>query len=140
MENESNISKGEWLLVGLVAVITDISQLILDLFAIGLIANRVIDAVFGFALAIYFQIRGISLANPKIALGLIASFIGEESGIGDFLPLWSLDILYTYKVTENNSNTSPKNAKPIKPENKAEPLIKNGVRRPENDEELGNIE
>ncbi len=88
----SKIGNLEWgLVIGAVAIV-DAVQLFLNVFAIGVLANRFIDIVVGMALAFYFWIRGIKM-NAKKVLSLIASFVGEEIPVLDTLPLWTLDVI-----------------------------------------------
>ena len=88
----SKIPNFEWgLVIGAVATV-DVVQIVLDMFAIGVIANRFIDIVVGMVLPAYFWLRGVKL-NAKKILSLIASFVGEELPIIDALPLWTLDVI-----------------------------------------------
>ena len=86
----SKISNTEWGLVIGALVIVDIAQFVLDMFVVGLIANRLIDFGVGMTLPFYLKIRGVKLDSKKIG-GMIGSFLLEQIPGLDALPLWSLD-------------------------------------------------
>lgn len=86
----SKISNTEWGLVIGVLVVIDIVQFILDLYIIGILANRIIDFGVGMALPFYLKIRGVKLDSKKIG-GMILAFLLEQIPGLDALPLWSLD-------------------------------------------------
>ena len=86
----SKISNFEWgLVIGSLAVV-DIVQFVLDMFIIGLVANRLIDIVVGMALPLYLKLRGVKLDFKKVG-GMLGAFILEQTPGLDALPLWSLD-------------------------------------------------
>lgn len=86
----SRMSNTEWgLLIGALATI-DLVQFILDVFLIGLVANRFIDIVVGMSLPFYLRMRGVRLDSKKIG-GMVGTFLLEMIPGFDALPLWCLD-------------------------------------------------
>ncbi len=104
MEGErSRISNAEWtLLIGLI-VLTDITQIVLDLFVVGVAINRFIDIGVAASMLLYFKIRGVKL--NKARLGSIAAvFFGEMIPALDVAPFWSIDAVYIFfSVKAENS-------------------------------------
>ncbi|MES2213826.1 MAG: hypothetical protein V4465_00320 [Patescibacteria group bacterium] len=85
----SKISNAEWgLLVGALATI-DLAQVVLDVFAIGLVANRIIDLTVVMALPLYLTFRGFKLDTETMLL-IGGSFLAEEIPVVDAAPFWSL--------------------------------------------------
>lgn len=100
---KSQISNVEWaLIIGLV-VLTDITQLVLDLFVVGVAINRFIDIGVAACMLLYFKIRGVKL--NKARLGSIAAvFLGEMIPALDVAPFWSIDAVYIFfSVKAENS-------------------------------------
>lgn len=84
------ISEIEWgLLLGAVALV-DLTQIILDIFVIGVGVNRFIDIAVGMTLTLYVLLRGIG--EPRMYLLLGVSFVGEEIPLLDAAPFWSFDV------------------------------------------------
>jgi hypothetical protein len=89
----SKISNTEWGLVIGAAVAIDIMQLILDIFAIGLIANRFIDIMIGISLPFYLKLRGVK-TDWKKGGSMVVTFLLEFLGLGiDALPFWTGDVV-----------------------------------------------
>ena len=95
MANKSKIGNVEWGLVLGATATVDTIQVFLDGFAIGLIANRLIDIVMGMFLVFYFLMRGVKLGKNRI-IALCSSFLIEEIPIVDAFPAWSADVIYTW--------------------------------------------
>lgn len=94
------LTKTKWrMLVGLF-VIVDLIQIILDLFAIGAVVNRFIDIAVGVGLPLFLRTQGVKLANPKRMLAMLGTFVGEMIPGVDALPLWTLDVLYTWSTVK----------------------------------------
>jgi len=88
----SRISNFEWgMLIG-VAVATDLAQIVLDIFVIGAVINRLIDLFFGMTLSFYLWMKGVKMDAKKV-LAIVGAFAGEMIPIVDALPLWSADVL-----------------------------------------------
>lgn len=87
----SDISNTEWgLVIGLIAIL-DFVQFILDVLAIGLIANRLVDILIMLSLLFYFWMRGVEM--DLFVLGtLCAVMVGEEVPGLDVAPFWTLDV------------------------------------------------
>lgn len=131
------MSKKEWKLLGAVAILVDLLQLILDIFAVGAVINRIIDVIVGFSLAFYFQIRGVSMFNPKRAAAFMATIVGEMIPVVDALPLWTLDVYVTYLTTKGEEalmEKAPEIAQHISENRRVTqkyvPKYQNGVRSP----------
>lgn len=92
----SRMSKKEWKILGAIIALIDLLQLILDIFAVGVVVNEIIDIIVGFSLPFYFQIRGVSMFNPKRLAAFLAVFVGEAIPVANGLPLWTLDVYVTY--------------------------------------------
>ena len=81
MIHKSKVSTFEWGIVIGLLIVTDIAQIILDFFAIGVVVNRIIDVIVALGLVFYLLIRG-ELSDPgtrtrTIAI-IAASFAAEE--------------------------------------------------------------
>jgi len=86
----SKISNTEWgLVIGALAMV-DVFQIILDMVAIGIAANRIIDLGVAAALPLYLTLRGYKLDTRTIML-VGGSFIGEEIPVLDAAPFWTFD-------------------------------------------------
>lgn len=95
----SKISSVEWwLVIGALGTV-DLIQIVLDLFAIGVAANRFIDIAVGMALALYLLIRG----EPFKPLVILGTFGLEMLPLVDALPFWVLDGFY-YKSQAKTRN------------------------------------
>jgi len=84
----------EWgLLIGALALI-DLVQAGLDLFAIGVVINRLVDIFVALCLLFIFWIKGIRGAR---IYGSVAAGFGLEFIPGvDVLPLWTLDGIFAF--------------------------------------------
>lgn len=96
MREMPKISKIEWALVLSFFVLVDLIQIIIDLFVVGVIVNRIIDPAAGMILAIYLKLRGLRLLKPSRIGGIVGTFFLELIPIVDALPLWSLDVIFNY--------------------------------------------
>lgn len=82
-----------WILLPL-GILTDIIQVILDFFAIGVVVNRMIDIFVALILLPAFWLSGVSDRAALLILG--AALVGEELPVVDVMPFWTLDIWYTF--------------------------------------------
>ncbi len=91
----SRISNTEWGLIIGTFILIDIGQIILDLFFIGVVANRAIDIVVFPVWFFYQKTRGIKLNSQKI-IPLVGTFLLEMVGVQslDALPLWTAEAIY----------------------------------------------
>ncbi len=89
----SKIKTFEWIILFVIAIVIDLVQIGLDFFVVGLIANRIIDAVVLVLFNAYLWFRGVSLTDWKKILAQAVAFIGESVPVVDILPLWSLDVV-----------------------------------------------
>jgi hypothetical protein len=96
--HKSKISTFEWGLVIGVLILIDIIQIILDLVAVGVAINRIIDVIVGLTFSFYLQMRGEKMADPRRLFALIATFGLEFVPVVDALPLWSLDGVYNFML------------------------------------------
>lgn len=96
---QSKVNGGEWVLVVLALGFIDILQIILNFFAVGIIANRIIDIIIGLSFAIYLYFRG-EFNDPKtrgrLITGLAVVFVGEQIPLIDSAPFWFLDGLFCW--------------------------------------------
>ncbi|MSR71735.1 MAG: hypothetical protein EXS50_03725 [Candidatus Taylorbacteria bacterium] len=95
MAKKSKISTTIWGLVLGATATVDVVQLFLDGFAIGLIANRLIDIFMGMTLPFTFWCMGVKLNSKRVA-GIALSFLMEMIPGLDALPTWSADVIYTW--------------------------------------------
>lgn len=137
----SRMKKKEWLLLGSVTAFIDLIQFILDFFVIGAVVNRIIEVIVGFSLLFYFQIRGVSMFNPKRATAFLATLVGETIPVVDALPLWTLDVYVTYLTVKGEEALMEKapeimgylreNQRIVqKYQPQRQPMNQNGVRMP----------
>ena len=96
--HKSKISTFEWCLVIGVLILIDLAQLILDLVAVGVAVNRIIDIFVGMAFPFYLHMRGEKMSDPKRLLGWLATFGLEFIPVVDSFPLWSLDGVYNFML------------------------------------------
>lgn len=84
-----------WVFIGCAALV-DVVQLVLDLFAIGTVVNRIIDIVvaMGMLAVMFFLFKASFAEESKLYLSLLATSIGEEIPIADVAPFWTLDAWY----------------------------------------------
>ena len=73
--------------------IVDVIQIILDLFVVGILINRILDIIIGIILIFWFFI--LRILTIRVAVGLGLSFIAEMIPILDIAPAWTLDVIYT---------------------------------------------
>lgn len=109
MIHKSKVSTFEWGIVIGLLIVTDIAQIILDFFAIGVVVNREIDFVVAFGLVFYLLIRG-ELSDPKtrtraIAI-IVASFIAEEVPFLDLAPFWFGDGIYLWNLSRKRNKAA----------------------------------
>ena len=98
----SKVSNTEWgLVIGALFTI-DLVQVLLEWLVVGLFINPFVDIFVGMSLALYLQLRGQSLANPKRLFVLIGSFLGEMVPGVDELPLWGLDGIFNMVISKSN--------------------------------------
>jgi hypothetical protein len=132
---------GDWIILYGVIGFIDLAQFLLDLIpVVGEVINALLDPVIGFCLGWYFQIKGVSMANPSRLLGLIAFFLAEEATVSA-LPLWILDVAYTHITVVVQNRIAKKHPKIMGALNKIgeeadisyslhQPLNQNGIRQP----------
>jgi hypothetical protein len=101
-ENKSKISNVEWGLVFGGAVMIDIMQALLEWVTMGFssIINPFIDGFVGMSFALYLQIRGEKLNDPKRAFGLLSTFLLEMIPGLDEAPLWSIYVIYAMLLSK----------------------------------------
>ncbi len=131
------MSKIEWFLLICLVILIDLIQLIITLMAVGLVINRVSNIVIGILLPFYLHLRGVNMVDPKKLLAMMGAFTGEEFVIGDFLPLWTCAVAFTYLTYKGEMNPESalgKATKIVRAVDKVtsfkRPLNKDGVRLP----------
>lgn len=93
-EKKQKISNVEWgLIIGALAL-TDLVQAGLDLFAIGIVVNRLIDIFVALSLFFILWIKGIR--GMRIYGSIVAAFGLELIPLVDVLPLWTLDGIFAF--------------------------------------------
>lgn len=133
MENNKEASKigvVGWILLIIACAFVDILQFVLILaLGSGLIINRFLNIGFGALLAFYLTKRGVSIVRGSRLIAYAATFFIEESGIGDFLPTWTFDVIFTWWTTK--SKIAAKTiGKLDKVTNVVKPFNSGGVRAP----------
>ena len=109
MIHKSKVSTFEWGIVIGLLIVTDIAQIILDFFAIGVVVNRIIDVIVALGLVFYLLIRG-ELSDPgtrtrTIAI-IAASFAAEEVPVLDAAPFWSGDGIYLWNLSRKRNKAA----------------------------------
>lgn len=152
MAQKGTMSAGKWFILYVISGFIDILQIILNLFAVGVVANRFIDAILGFGLPIYLHLNGIPMFETKNLLLYMSVFIGEEIPLVDTLPLWTFEVWRMHKnylkdqLSKNlpiatpiaqfvGNTTSTQQTPPRMPQ----PLNQEGVRQPPQRQKLQNI-
>jgi hypothetical protein len=130
----------EWIILIILTIMLDVVQVILDLFIIGIVLNRIIDLIVGFCLPLYFWFRGVSMKSGKNWAAFLGAFGLEEIGLGgdDGLPLWTAEVGVVWltvtadKIIQRIKLKHPLFAK-VMDINKTlnTPLNKDGVRLPQ---------
>ena len=73
----------------------DLTETILDCFAVGVVVNRIIDIVTAIIFFVYCQYKGLSIVdNWKIYASIIGTAVGEFIPILDVAPFFVLDAWY----------------------------------------------
>jgi|GEM_PF-3304600 len=96
----------KWMLLALFVCI-DLLQIALNLFGIGIIANKLIDILVAFFLIIYLNIKGVAIfSDPRILLSIGATFTAEFMPIPfvDAAPFWTLDIWYITRTVQKEDS------------------------------------
>lgn len=136
------MSKTRWAIFYAVIIFVDIVQVLLDLVAIGVVLNRVIDVVVAFLLPFFLHISGVKMTDMKKILSIFAAFGFELMPGVDALPLWTLDLFVIHSISkgeEKLKKTMPTVLEGVRRiaktgeglNNQArEYLVKDGVRRP----------
>lgn len=99
-KNKRKVDGYEKLAVLGVSAIIDGTQIVLDMFAVGVGVNRFIDIGYGIMLLFYGNQR--NLLNQKTTLSIAATFIAEEIPLVDAAPFWTLDAWYLFRAGEAN--------------------------------------
>ncbi|MDB5254099.1 MAG: hypothetical protein JWL80_165 [Parcubacteria group bacterium] len=113
----SKMSNMEWgLTIGALAMI-DLVQFALDIFVIGVAANRFIDIGVGMTLPFYLRMRGVKMDGKKVG-SMLGAFLIEQIPVLDALPLWCADGVFMYmmdkkdKLGESDSKNVQEERKP----------------------------
>ncbi|MBA3733104.1 hypothetical protein H0W91_01875 [Patescibacteria group bacterium] len=99
------ISNVEWGLVIGALFAVDLIQIVLEWMVIGLVINPFVDIFVGMSFALYLQLRGQSMADPKRLFSLVGAFFAELVPGLDELPLWGLDGIISFLMARSNSAT-----------------------------------
>jgi hypothetical protein len=108
--NKTKISNIEWgLVIGALFAI-DIMQVIIEWLlgwiVIGVFINWIIDLMTGMGLALYLQLRGQSITNPKRLAGIVGTFVAELIPVVDELPLWGMDGIFNMVISKSDEIVS----------------------------------
>jgi hypothetical protein len=77
------------------AILIDALEIILDAFAVGLIANRIIDIVAGILFMVYALFKGLSIADDFVTLSsIIGTIAGEMIPVIDIAPFFTIDAFW----------------------------------------------
>lgn len=126
----SKVSTVEWIIIVTALGIIDLSQLIIDLFAIGIAVNRLLDIVVGGLLIVYLWIRG-ELKDPqtrnRIVFAFCAAFVTEEIPLLDAAPAWILDGLYSWHLSRQRNERAKAQRDQEKAEVKQKVLVEKNI-------------
>lgn len=109
-EKKSKISNVEWgLVIGALFAI-DITQILIEWtlgwIGVGVFINWIIDLMTGMSLALYLQLRGQSVVNPKRLAGIVGTFVAELIPVVDQLPLWGMDGIFNMVISKSDEIVS----------------------------------
>ena len=104
------ISKTGWIVLGAGAAVTDVAQFLIGFFGVLLseivigaflvAANDVADPFIGGAVALYLQLRGVSLIQQPSRLLSLLCVGGLDEITGGMASFWVLDIWYIYNSVQ----------------------------------------
>ena len=106
--SESKLPNAVIALMLCTTVAIDVAQILLDLIAIGIVLNPIIDFCVWLGFYIWFKIRGMNMGQAKKAL----TFLGGgalEMFFDGTVPLWTLDIgtiIFLEKAEEKMQSTN----------------------------------
>lgn len=98
--SKSKISNMEWGLVIGALFAVDVVQILLNLFAIGVVVNRFITLFMWMAWPFYLKMRGQNLFSPKKIASTVTTYVGEIVPVFDTLPLWGINGIVTMVLTK----------------------------------------
>lgn len=101
--NKSKISNVEWGLVIGALFTMDAIEALLDWMFIGFFLNPFLDLLVGMSLALYLQLRGESLSNPKRLFGLLSTFGFEVFPFVSEFPLWGFYGIFSMSLSKKES-------------------------------------
>ena len=134
----SRIGKWEWRAMYMVAGTIDVAQWILDFFVgPGEVINEIADLIIGMSLAVYFQLRGVSMIKrPKRLIALIGGYLAEAFTVS-VAPAWICDVWIIHGSVQQeeaqNKAMQERNDQEqgiMGQNNVQQPLNKSGIRRP----------
>lgn len=131
----SKIGKGEWIILFIVAGITDIVQWVIDFTGVGAAINEVADPIIGVILAAYFfLLRGVSF-NLKRVVSLVGATLIEDA-TASIAPAWIFDVWYIHNdVMQEEAAIQASEQQAEMLQNVAnQPLNQDGMRAPAMDD------
>ena len=93
-----NPASFEWKILYAVTGTIDLVQWIIDFTGVGEVVNEFADPVVGIFLALYFQLRGISMVKRISRLLSLVGGYAAEALSASVAPAWIIDVWYIHKT------------------------------------------
>jgi hypothetical protein len=90
----------EWKVLYATAGTIDIIQWIIDFTGVGEAVNEFADPVIGICLALYFQLRGVSIIKDIRRLASLVGGYFAEALTASVAPAWIIDVWYIHKTVK----------------------------------------
>jgi hypothetical protein len=91
----------EWKILYGVSGITDVVQWAIDFIpGVGEVINEFADPVLGICLALYFQLRGISIIKDMRRLASLVGGYFAEAFTASVAPAWVIDVWYIHRTVK----------------------------------------
>jgi hypothetical protein len=91
----------EWKILYGVTGTTDVVQWAIDFIpGVGEAANEIIDPAFGICLALYFQLRGVSIIKDMRRLASLVGGYFAEAFTASVAPAWIIDVWYIHRTVK----------------------------------------
>ena len=90
----------EWKILYGVTGIIDVVQWIIDFTGVGEVVNEFADPIIGICLALYFQLRGISIIKDLRRLASLVGGYFAEALTASVAPAWAIDVWYIHRTVK----------------------------------------
>src|ERR1035437_5619947 len=90
----------EWKVLYGVSGTIDVIQWAIDFTGVGEVVNEFADPILGVCLALYFQLRGISIIKDMRRLASLVGGYFAEALTASIAPAWIIDVWYIHKTVK----------------------------------------